>query len=758
MRRRVARAAAALVLITVVGTAAAMTAAANATSPAQAVVTKPATSAATPAKQADPGTSVGAAAAGPMAAALAAAMAAAAAAPAATSSVPSATKRQPPSGPSDSSDSSTAASAATNVSTITAGSIVPKAARPSAAAVVDAISAAPAPVPAATAPNATTAVKRSPVAIAKLANSSSSGNAGGTPSSKSTAAISVDPLAAGPLADAMAGAVSLSATAVKPTTAAAATPGDVTERPPVGPAESTTGSDASNVPGSITPSMAGPLAEAMADAVSEAAAAAPKPPPVQQTVEGTRPKSSNATVAGVSIAPHAAGPLAAAMVDAISAAAPAEAADAVLEPPSSPPPADVGPGSSEGEGAAAANASGVAAGPLTQYAAAGPLAEALADAISAAAVPAAAAAAAPKEVKRLQPAAPAVMPMTSSSDFTAGGAATNASALAASTLAPYTAPTGLVKSYAKIVPGPSLISEPDLKLFKVYPGCRTRAYGVPGLPNFAVYCESNTTAGPRNVSYWHEVPLNMTTDPRDGTVELWVTNEIPKGTNAKIETQTTWAHTPMAQSITDPRLNRTASTLRYYRVGPSLVNYGGIPQTWEASDRPDGLTGFPSDNDPVDFLELGAAPLPVGGVVRVKLLGALLMIDSNETDFKVLVLSVKDPAATAWADIEDVPVETRCGLYEFFRTYKVAEGKAANKFWDTAANATTSAPQDWRRAFLGRDVTAEVLRSKHADWGRLVAGGCGSVRCQPLLTAVRQGGSSSSTGRQGAAKMAPEAK
>ncbi len=38
------------------------------------------------------------------------------------------------------------------------------------------------------------------------------------------------------------------------------------------------------------------------------------------------------------------------------------------------------------------------------------------------------------------------------------------------------------------------------------------------------------------MSYWHDVPLNLTRDPRDDSVTLWITNEIPKGTNAKIQT------------------------------------------------------------------------------------------------------------------------------------------------------------------------------------------------------------------------------
>ncbi len=62
---------------------------------------------------------------------------------------------------------------------------------------------------------------------------------------------------------------------------------------------------------------------------------------------------------------------------------------------------------------------------------------------------------------------------------------------------------------------------------------------------------------------------------------------------------------PTHTQTLSPSPSPTRSVMRYYRVGPSLVNYGGIPQTWEASDSPDPLTGRPADNDPVDYLEVG---------------------------------------------------------------------------------------------------------------------------------------------------------
>jgi inorganic pyrophosphatase len=58
-------------------------------------------------------------------------------------------------------------------------------------------------------------------------------------------------------------------------------------------------------------------------------------------------------------------------------------------------------------------------------------------------------------------------------------------------------------------------------------------------------------------------------------------------------------------------------------------------QTWEDSELPDPLTGLPGDNDPLDFIEVGGAAAPLGAVYDMKVLGALGLIDANETDYKV---------------------------------------------------------------------------------------------------------------------------
>ena len=82
--------------------------------------------------------------------------------------------------------------------------------------------------------------------------------------------------------------------------------------------------------------------------------------------------------------------------------------------------------------------------------------------------------------------------------------------------------------------------------------------------------------------------------------------------------------------------------LRFYKYGESIVNYGAIAQTWEDPNIADPDTGLGGDNDPIDVLQLNSKPCRRGSVQRVRVLGALALIDSGETDWKLLVVDVDD--------------------------------------------------------------------------------------------------------------------
>lgn len=59
-------------------------------------------------------------------------------------------------------------------------------------------------------------------------------------------------------------------------------------------------------------------------------------------------------------------------------------------------------------------------------------------------------------------------------------------------------------------------------------------------------------------------------------------------------------------------------------------------QTWEHAAETDNITKEIGDGDPLDSCDIGEAVAGMGLVYRVKVLGALPLMDSAETDWKVL--------------------------------------------------------------------------------------------------------------------------
>ena len=106
-------------------------------------------------------------------------------------------------------------------------------------------------------------------------------------------------------------------------------------------------------------------------------------------------------------------------------------------------------------------------------------------------------------------------------------------------------------------------------------------------------------------------------------------------------------------------------------------------QTWETPNHVDPDTKAKGDNDPIDACEIGEAISYTGEVKQVKVLGILAMIDNGETDWKLIVIDVRDPVASDMHDINDVErlmpgylTATR----QWLRLYKVPDGMSETKF------------------------------------------------------------------------------
>jgi inorganic pyrophosphatase len=119
------------------------------------------------------------------------------------------------------------------------------------------------------------------------------------------------------------------------------------------------------------------------------------------------------------------------------------------------------------------------------------------------------------------------------------------------------------------------------------------------------------------------------------------------------------------------------------RIIPSSVvfpvEYGFVPQTWF------------DDEDPLDIMVLSNAPLTVGCIVKVRVIGALIIEDEEGLDAKILSVMVNDARFEGYHDITDLHKHRLKEIQEFFETYKrlephkrvkIREWKNATQSWE----------------------------------------------------------------------------
>ncbi|WKA09757.1 hypothetical protein VitviT2T_027377 [Vitis vinifera] len=131
------------------------------------------------------------------------------------------------------------------------------------------------------------------------------------------------------------------------------------------------------------------------------------------------------------------------------------------------------------------------------------------------------------------------------------------------------------------------------------------------------------------------------------------------------------------------RAQTQGGKLRFYPYDINW-NYGLLAQTWEdpsfANSEVGGAFG---DNDPVDVVEIGERRGKTGGILKVKPLAALAMIDEGELEWKIVAISLDDPRASLLNDVDDVEKHfpgTLTAIRDWFRDYKIPDGKPPNKF------------------------------------------------------------------------------
>lgn len=182
----------------------------------------------------------------------------------------------------------------------------------------------------------------------------------------------------------------------------------------------------------------------------------------------------------------------------------------------------------------------------------------------------------------------------------------------------------------------------------------------------------------KTISLWHDISLSHIDAATGNKTEYFnFVCEIPKFTRKKYEIATDEEFTPIKQ-------DEKKGKLREFKKGDIFFNYGCFPQTWEDPTfiHPDA-EGCRGDNDPLDVCEIGARIIRCGGVRPVKVLGILMMIDEGEADWKLITIDKDDKWAPFINDINDVEEQLPGmldAIREWYRTYKIPDGKPPNTF------------------------------------------------------------------------------
>jgi inorganic pyrophosphatase len=146
-----------------------------------------------------------------------------------------------------------------------------------------------------------------------------------------------------------------------------------------------------------------------------------------------------------------------------------------------------------------------------------------------------------------------------------------------------------------------------------------------------------------SMNLWHEIPLG------DNAPESFnAIIEIPKGSNNKYEM--------------DKETGLIALDRANYSSAPYPFDYGFAPQTlWE-------------DGDPLDVVVFTTFPLLPGILVKVRPVAVMEMIDSGESDFKIITVPEDDKRFDDINDLGDLNEHMVQEYKHFFETYKALKG------------------------------------------------------------------------------------
>jgi inorganic pyrophosphatase len=261
-----------------------------------------------------------------------------------------------------------------------------------------------------------------------------------------------------------------------------------------------------------------------------------------------------------------------------------------------------------------------------------------------------------------------------------------------------------------------LAGAPKVSANEAHLGITTREIGENDTTSYRVEFQKDNQV----ISPWHDIPLYHNKENK--TVNFIC--EIPKGTKKKFEISRTMVNNPIVQDIeTDSEGNKVLRSYKWPVDNPQMSwNYGALPQTWEDPNHPEAditINGDQhplGDNDPIDAIEIGATAMKTGEIAPVKILGVLALVDSNETDWKLLVVRVDNPEFQEINTLEDLKAseygDVIGKIHYWLQNYKTPVGKPVNQF------GFDGKPQDEKYALQKVTETHEAW-AKNTNSGKI---------------------------------------
>jgi inorganic pyrophosphatase len=143
---------------------------------------------------------------------------------------------------------------------------------------------------------------------------------------------------------------------------------------------------------------------------------------------------------------------------------------------------------------------------------------------------------------------------------------------------------------------------------------------------------------------WHDLSLG-----ENAPDEVTVVIEIPRGSQNKYEVD---KETGLV------KLDRVLWTANFYPF-----DYGFLPQTlWE-------------DGDPLDVMVVATNPLVPGCLVDCRPIGVMRMMDSGESDDKLICVPTADPRFASINALDDLQEHMQKEWKQMFETMKMLQGK-----------------------------------------------------------------------------------